>query len=281
LTAAIIAAVAISAMTAAGASAKVVYNSVPKPLPGNLPSIGFQCCQMKEMGGQIGFPASTARRNPTVEVIMSSWACEKGGAEDNTCQSPAGFTFPEEVTLNIYEVQGTKEVGPKVGTLTQTFQMPYRPSASPQCTTGTAKGGWFDKKEQTCYHGKLFPIKFQLGGANALPPKNTFVLPSEKAIVSVAYNTTTHGYTPKGTQPCNSTEPPGCPYDSLNVAIHENPSAPKVGSYTDPEELYMASEFGPYFCPGPPSGSFEPTGTTGGPSCLWTDEQPLFKIKAR
>jgi hypothetical protein len=210
--------------------------------------------------------------------MMSTWACEKGFWGDNTCQSAGGSTFPEEVTLNVYEVGGGNAVGTKVGSMTQTFNMLYRPTASSKCTTGEAKGGWYSKKDKTCFHGKLFPIKFSLTGANALPsPKATFVLPSEKAIISVAYNTSTSGYAPKGTQPCSSPNPPGCPYDSLNVALREFPSAPSVGTYPDSGEIYLADTTAGYFCPPGATGVFEPSGSGN----CWPDEQPIFKIKAK
>ena len=277
LSGAILAAALISALTAVTASAGIVYNNRPSPLPGNIQSFGFECCQLSEVGGQIGFPPSTPRRNPTVEVMMSTWACEKGFWGDNTCQS-GGSTFPEEVTLSVYEVGGGNAVGTKIGRTTQTFNMPYRPTASTKCTTGEAKGGWYSKKGKTCFHGKLFPIKFSLTGVNALPsPKSTFVLPSEKAIISVAYNTSNSGYVPKGTQGCSSPNPPGCGYDSLNVALRENPSAPSVGTYPDSGEIYLADTTAGYFCPAGATGVFEPSGTGN----CWPDEQPIFKIKAK
>ncbi len=276
LAVAILAATAASALAAAAAGAtEIIYNDRPATLPGNFASLGYECCQVSEFGGQVGFPAKTARRNPTVEVVMSSWACQQGGAEDNTCKKTSAAKFKEEVTLNVYEAVGNM-VGAKVGSQTRTFEMPYRPSASPKCTTGGGKGGWYDAAEATCYHGKAFPIIFKLTGADALPaPKNVFVLPESNAIVSLAYNTSDYGAKPQRPQPCNS-ESQGCPYDSLNVAVTSAPATPpSVGTWPEKEEVFIASTYSALFCPpATASGNFEPSGK------CWNEEQPVIKVKA-
>ena len=37
---------------------QVIYDSIPSPLPANLPSEGYQCCQMSEFGDEIQFAGS-------------------------------------------------------------------------------------------------------------------------------------------------------------------------------------------------------------------------------
>ncbi|MDE2588961.1 MAG: hypothetical protein KGL95_04780, partial [Patescibacteria group bacterium] len=58
------------AVTPVSASGIVIYNNIPTPLPGNLPSEAFEAQSASEFGGQIAF-AGTARQNPTVTVTMS------------------------------------------------------------------------------------------------------------------------------------------------------------------------------------------------------------------
>ncbi|MHB1572183.1 MAG: hypothetical protein ACYC0H_23670, partial [Solirubrobacteraceae bacterium] len=81
-------------------------------------------------------------------------------------------------------------------------------------------GKWMDSSG-TCDNGLAVPIYFDLGGTHVSLP--------DKVIVSLAYNTTSWGYDPQGTQfPCFSTSG-GCGYDSLNVGLIDN-VAPSVGS---------------------------------------------------
>ncbi len=251
-------------MAVAASAATVVYNNVPKPLPGNVQSIGFQATSAAEFGGQI--EATGPVNNPVVTVGMSSWACETGGATDGSCVTTPGATFNVPITLNVYSVGAGNSVGTKLVTLTQNFAIPYRPSAdNVNCAEN---GGWFKKgKNGGCFHGKLFTIKFAKLGTNRAP----LTLPA-KTIVSVAFNTFTHGYAPTGAEG---------PYDSLNVALTEplvegEPVLPSVGSNPAPEDAYYNSTFGGFYCDGGAGG----TGTFRLDSGCWTGEQPLIKVKS-
>jgi hypothetical protein len=213
---------------AAFGSARFVYKNIPTSLPGNTVSQGFECCQTSEFGGQVKFPENTPRRNPTIKIGLSSWACVGGEAEGNNCFTPAGSKFNQSVTLNVYQVGPSNSVGTEVITKTQTFSMPYRPSASSKCTTGESKGGWYGSDGlggKACFHGKLFFIKFTTSG----------LLPESSAIVTVTYNTRDYGYHPTGVSG---------PADSLNVAL-TTPNAPfgppSVGEYGNPNEDYAYS----------------------------------------
>ena len=65
LAAAVLATAGALAMTAGAASAsEVIYNNIPSPLPGNLPSVPFQAIQSSEFGGQVDSPATTVRTRP-------------------------------------------------------------------------------------------------------------------------------------------------------------------------------------------------------------------------
>ncbi len=245
------------------AAAEVVYRNLPSPLPKNMASVGYEATSTAEFGGAVEFPPLTARRKPTIRVAMSTWACQTGTWGNNNCKSTPGSTFSQSVTLNIYEVGLANAVGPKIASLTKTFKMPYRPTASNKCTTGTAKGGY---APPSCFHGKLFFINF------AFP---STVLPSEKAIISVAYNTSDYGAVPQRPQPCDSEEA-GCPFDSLNVAVTEaSEPKPSVGSYPNETEVYVNSKWSEMYC-----GNALATGSFGPSGPCWKGEQPVFEVKA-
>src|SRR6185312_15991887 len=96
LAAALLTAVAVAAVTAAAASAAVVYDNVPAKLPGNFASIGFAATSTTEFGGEIEL-TGTARKQPSVTVVMSSWACQSGGWNTEDCSTPKpmmGFKVP-------------------------------------------------------------------------------------------------------------------------------------------------------------------------------------------
>lgn len=261
--AALLATTALLAGAAAAANAAVVYNNSPKPLPGNLPSLGFQATSTSEFGGLVEF-AGTARKQPAVTVVMASWACEFGSGA--TCATASGATFEQRITLNIYKYnEATKEPeGAPIATTHQTFDIPYRPSESKKCAeTGEGKG-W----GKECFLGKTHAITFH-------PTEVT--LPA-KAIVAVAYNTESYGAEPTGVEG---------PYDSLNVALTEPKTEketevgeggvkPSVGFDPLPEYTYANSKYALVYEP-------EPHGEIGTFSLAngWTGYQPVFKISAK
>ncbi|HUA75062.1 MAG TPA: hypothetical protein VL988_09930 [Solirubrobacteraceae bacterium] len=249
---------------AASASASTIYNNIPSPVPGNVVSQAFEATQTSQFGGQVEF-AGTARMNPKVTVLMSTWGCQEGSG--TSCHTTNGATFPEEITLNINEVGAGEEPGALVGSLTQTFNIPYRPSANNKKCTG---GRW--SKGGECFNGKATKITFDLMGVK-LP---------QKAILSVAYSTSDYGSAPKRPAPCNTYNPSRCGYDSLNVGLTEpaneespEPVNPAVGSDPLPNYAYINSKWAAEY------GS-EPHGTVGTFSLAneWTGYQPLFKVSA-
>jgi hypothetical protein len=245
---------------AAGAASTVIYNNTPSPKPGNLPSWGFQATQTSEFGGQVEVEAGTWK-NPTLIVMMSSWGCQEGTWNGNDCKTAPGAKFEWPITFNIYQVGPGNSVGAKIATGSKVFKMPYRPSASAKCT-GPDAGKWF--MMGTCYNGRAFKISLGLKIAN-LP---------QKVIVSVAYDTTSYGAEPQGTQPCSSTVE-GCPYDSLNVAVREaGEGPPAVGSDPFPDSVYVNSTTAGNYCSNPGA-----VGTFGISEGCWTEEQPAIEIK--
>jgi hypothetical protein len=265
LSATLLAAGACLAVSASVANAAMIYNNIPAgPLAGNLPSVGFEATKTSEFGGEVGF--SNARRtNPSVAVVMSSWACEQGSwtwpSSGSKCQTVMGATFSQAVTLNIYAVGPGNAVGALLKTATQTFAMPYRPSASRYCV-GSSAGDYIIKNQ--CYHGKVFKITFENLGVT---------LPTA-VIIGVAYNTSDYGVTPQRPQPCNS-QSGGCPYDSLNVAVREATEsyAPTAGSDPLPESVFINSQTAGNYCENPGG-----VNTFAESKNCWTGEQPVFEV---
>lgn len=245
------------AAPAAAASNSVIYNNVPSPQPGNLPSQAFEATSTSEFGGQVKF-AGTARYNPKVTVLMSSWGCENGSWFAGTCTTTPGTSFTEPITLNVYNVGGGNAVGSLVKQTTKTFTIPFRPSADVTHCTG---GKWYDGT--TCFNGLVTPITFDLTGVT-LP---------DTAIVTLAYNTSHYGYTPIGqATPCFSTTA-GCGYDSLNVALV---APPTVGTATLPNDAYINSKWGGAYCDNGAGG----TGALRLDAGCWTGYQPAIKVEA-
>ncbi len=265
LAVAVVIAVSASALAAGAASAgEVIYNNIPSPLPGNFASIGNEAYSMSELGGEVEF-AGTARNNLAVKVVMSSWACQRGGVSAETCESglprmKSYFKVP--VTFRLYAVGAGNTVGAQLWERTKSFKMEYRPSVSPKCTGGR----WYDEETATCYHGKAFVISLTGMKVRHLP---------SKAIITVSYNTTDHGPHPIGEAACSKTSA-GCPYDSLNVALGE-PSEKTLSLGSDPtEELFVNSTYPEMFCAGGTAGTFGPS------SCpaFWEGDQPMFEVTA-
>jgi hypothetical protein len=240
-----------AAATANAMVSEVIYNSIPTPLPGNVPSQAFEATSTSEFGGAVEI-ASPSKAITKVTVGMSSWACQSGGAEDGSCVTAMGAKFEWPVTLKVYDIGPGNSVGTQVAQLTKTFKMPYRPSASSKCT---GNGGWF--RSGSCFHGKLFKIAFTLKGVT---------IPS-KAIVAVAYNTSNFG-----AEPTNCNLGPGpCPYDSLNVALT---GAPTVGAAPLPEDAFLSSSWGGAYCDGGTGG----TGSFRLDAGCWSGFQPEIQI---
>lgn len=277
--------VAVMAVASGAALGGTIYNNIPAKLPGNFASVGFEATQTAQFGGQVEFLTnSITRKSPTVTLVMSSWACEKGRwtwpSSGTLCVTKPGAKFKQKATLKIYNVGAGNTVGSLVAEQTHEFEMPFRPTASSKCT-GSQAGEWFQGSTTTCFHGKAFKIAFSLPGV---------ILPAKTAIISVAYNTSDYGAEKQRTKLCNEEEEPsnvnfkqdnaGCPYDSLNVAVLQKgePGAekPSVGGYPDRNEVYADSGDNEtnFFCSpqSPTPGTFIQSGP------CWEEEQPLISV---
>ena len=262
--AALLATAAVSAAGAASASAsEVIYNSIPSPTPGNVPSVGFEATSAAEFGGLVKVEG-TARKNPVVTALMSSWACQSGTWNGFNCSTTAGAKFEWPIMFNIYEVGPGDTVGVKIASGSKVFKIPYRPSANLTRCTGKNTGKWFGKG--SCFNGKAAKISLSLQLAKV----------PEEVIVSISYNTSDHGYAPVGTATACHSEPQGCPYDSLNLGLTEtSETEPTVGSDPLPNDVFWNTTVGENYCDKGLGG----TGTFRRDEGCWPKEQPMFTVK--
>ena len=230
-----------------------IYDSIDAPLPGNNASQSFEATQTSEFGNQIAF-AGTARVLNTVEVTLSSWACQQGNqgtANTGTINSPTpgscvttpGTTFSEPVTLNLYSVGANNAVGSLIATNTQTFNIPFRPTALPEsasCTSSSSTDGtaWYDPVLNRCVHGLFNNITFNFGHVT---------LPNS-VIYGITYNTSHYGFQPYGDSTACYASTSGCGYDGLNVGYSEQPSEPSVGSDPNLGTAYLDGTAAGFYC---------------------------------
>ena len=195
----------------ASAATAVAYNSIPAPLPPNVPSLGYQANQTAEFGDLIQF-AGTNRTLGAVTLVMSDWAL----ASDYGSSSPT-WSYP--LTLNLYNVNNSgpnPEPGALIATRTNTFAIPWRPPANPNCS-----GNDWKASDNNCYAGLAFTISFDFSGV---------VVPNQ-IIYGLLFNTTTWGPNPTGV--------PG-PYESLNFGLADVP--PSIGTNPLPDTAYWNTE---------------------------------------
>ena len=129
-------AVAPAAQAAVPAADSVVFNATVTPLPGNLPSLGFQATQTAEFGDAVQL-AGTNRVLRSAIVTMSDWA----KASDYTGSSASGWTHP--ITFNVYNVDTSGSVpalGSIIGSVTKTVTIPWRPGSRSRQLRGRLHG---------------------------------------------------------------------------------------------------------------------------------------------
>jgi hypothetical protein len=230
--------------TGAKGDPDVLYKSTVTPLPGNLPSIGFQADQASEFGNQIRM-TKTANTVSKVTVTMSSFACQSGTWNGPTpCGTTPGAKFTEPITLNLYNAPttGTFVPGSLIVSVTKTFAIPYRPSANATSCPSTPFQ-WFDGS--LCNNGKANNIVFSLASLHITLPQDI--------VFGIAYNTSQFGYHPFGALPCESTVQ-GCPYDSLNIALSQDPTNVTKGHDPDFGKLWWNTATASNYCDGGANG---------------------------
>jgi hypothetical protein len=204
----------------------VIYNSVVTNV-GNLPSVGAEAYSFSEFGNAVTF--GLKKRHLTKAVVsMSTWGCASGHWNTDDCVTSPGTGFQEPITLNVYgpSTDGLHP-GALITSVTRTFFIPFRPSASPQCAA-TSPGEWYDSVHKKCNNGKLVNLTFNLG-----------VKVPNKVVYGIAYNTTHYGYAPIGESAACFTSSGGCGYDSLNIALSQDPINVKVGYDTNPGKVWQ------------------------------------------
>ena len=247
--------------TAAAADQRSIYDTMPRPLPGNVPSLGYEATSTAEFGDRIRFAEGDRQLN-AVTVLMSSWGCQSGSWYGHDCATAKNATFTHSITLNVYAVGAGAAPGVRLASVTQTFKMPYRPSADPaNCTDGR----WYDASAKRCFNGKAFTISFKLA-------KQHVVVPGE-VIVTIAYNTSHYGAHPIGASACGSTAA-GCPYDSLNVGLVDPASALRAGVDPAPNDAYLSSTWGGAYCDNGAAG----TGTLRLDAGCWAGYKPALRV---
>ncbi len=261
----LLAAAALLGLSTASATANslprsVLYTSTQPGAP-NLPSVGVEAYSFNQIGDEVLLRRVTKIKSVT--VTMSDWACESGSWNTDDCLTTPGHTFPTPITLNVYKASttdsGTGETTPGglLLTVTKTFAIPYRPSASSHCTGGDA-GKWF-KNGQGCFSGLAHNITFTLSGLKTKLPKDV--------VWGVSYNSDTSGPEPLGLS--NS------PQDSLNVGL-----APKVraGHQRYPGGLFWDTRFAGFSC-GTPFVTGDFNLDSAGGNC-WTGFVPAVQFNA-
>ncbi len=222
---------------ASQALGQVIYDSTVSPLPGNLPSEGFEAFGLREFGDGITF-AGTSRGLVNVTVTLSSFACQNGNWFSGNCGTTPGATFSVPITLNIYNA-GNPVPGSQIATVTQTITVPYRPSADNVNCTGVDAGKWFDASSGQCFNGLAANVTFDFSSLNVVLPNSV--------VYGLVYNTTHYGPNPIGESATCFGTTAGCSYDALNIAL-----APVVTVGTKPffNTLYQNSVFGSEYCDG-------------------------------
>ena len=190
------------------AQVSTVYSNIPINMPGNVPSEGPEAYFFSELGLGVNIePTAVGATMHKATVVMSSWACQQGNWQGG-CVTKPNATFNQPLTLNIYSASGDVPMA-LLGSVTDTFKIPYRPSANPALCPETPNK-WYDTAASTCRNGLATLVTFNLTPLHLVLPANV--------IVTVAYNTSDAGPHPLGALPCRSTVA-GCPYDSLNIGL--------------------------------------------------------------
>jgi hypothetical protein len=193
---------------ALNAQTTIIYSSIPAPLPASLISQSFQAGRISEFGNLISF-GGTNRRLTSVTVAMVTLGYFSKYNAPGT-PNTGGWTDPA-ITLNLYSVNNSgpnPEPGSVIGSVTQSFFIPWRPEPTPSC------GGTLWLAPDGCHNGMAFNITFEFSGLSLTLP--------DKVIFGIAYNTQSAGQSPTGVNG---------PYNDLNVGL--NPTI-TVGNSTAP-----------------------------------------------
>jgi len=214
----------------------VVYDSIVSPSPADWWNQAFSELNTSfgpaAIGNAVTLASSTAPLNNVV-VLVDNWACEVGNGNGPDCVTAdttgPDSTFPVTMTFTIFKPGSTPgTVGTAITSDTQTFNIPFRPSADTvNCAAGKATWAtgyntdgsqWYDAATKTCNWGQISPVTF-----NDFSPAGE-VLPSN-VIYGISYTPNSQGIKD--------------PSNYLNVVLSTESTNVTVGSDTDPGNLYM------------------------------------------
>ena len=168
---------------------------------------------LNSLGDRIALATGTPRTLDNISIVLSSWACETGSG--TTCQTTPGSTFDQPITLRVYA--NDSDGSTAVATITQTFKIPFRPSAD---LTNCPDGRYLDSVfTTTCVSGVAYKVTFDL---STLIPKVT--LPGGTFAYDVSFATSAHGAAPS-------------PADLLKIAVYQTGTTPSVGAAVAPGSL--------------------------------------------
>jgi hypothetical protein len=229
---AVVAAAAAFAAASAADPAAVVYDNTLQPLTGGVLTVPFEPTGTSEFGDRVAFAAGAPRSLSTVTVVLGSFGCQAGHFFSGDCVSAKHATFSLPVTVNLYSVGPANVPGTLLGTATQTFFVPYRPSADSIHCSG---GAWFDPSSGRCFSSKAATITFGLTSLHVVLP--------DQVIVSIAFNTTHYGYNPVGTNAACNSSSGGCGYDWLSIGLADPATRLSAGSNPAPSDAYQDTLF--------------------------------------
>jgi hypothetical protein len=185
-----------------------IFSSMEPGASNSFSSFGYQAQGIIQSGDYI--KTSQLGVLYSVDVGMSSWACESGGWNTGDCLTSDGATFDHPITLNIYEVDNsgsTPALGSLITSKTQTFSIPFRPSADDELCEDEKR--FYDERVEACLNGLNTEITFDFSD-------DSIILP-EEFIYGIEYNTQTYGDNPVGVSG---------PYNSLNFALIDKTDYP-------------------------------------------------------
>jgi hypothetical protein len=179
---AVASALVVAGAGAANATASTIYDSTTTDHA--LPSQPFQAQQVSEFGDEVTF-TGTARTLLNVTATMETFACQSGAWNTGDCLSDATARVSVPITLNIYNPSvtnpdGSVTPGDLITSSTNTFAMPYRPSANSRKCKGADAGKWYDKASLSCYNSKATNIVFNLKSLKVKVPNG--------AVLGLAYS---------------------------------------------------------------------------------------------
>ena len=82
----------------------VALNSMPSPFPPNMPSYAFEATQTGSLGDTVTLTGGP-RLLESIDVAISSWACESG-SWTATCVTTPGTSFQHPITITLFDTNG-------------------------------------------------------------------------------------------------------------------------------------------------------------------------------